>query len=94
MSANLASAKLLLNSSAKKVLQKVDSSERKRVQKALEIFTRDPLDVKIRFERYTNQANLYSIRATHSLRIFMVDTGRMEMQIVHVGNHDFVKKIR
>lgn len=94
MTSNLASASLLLNEGAKKVLKKVDKSVQDDVETALLLFQENPLNPKLRFEKYKNLRNLYTIRANYSLRIYMADCGGMKMQIIHIGNHDFAKRVR
>jgi hypothetical protein len=91
---SLASAKLLLNESGKKILRKVDHSSRPDVELALTRFVENPLDPRLRFEKYRGMDNLYTIRASYSLRIYMADDGGMMMQLVHVGNHDYIKRIK
>jgi hypothetical protein len=91
---SLASAKLLLNESAKKILKKVDNSSRRDVELALARFAENPLDSRLRFEKYKNMDNLYTIRATYNLRIYMADDGGMQMQLVHIGNHDYIKRLK
>lgn len=94
MTKNLASASLLLNAGTQRVLKKVDGSARKDVEHALLLFRNNPVEPKLRFERLKGFANLYTIRANLSLRIYMADSGEMKMQIIHIGNHDFAKKVR
>lgn len=94
MATSLASAKLLLSEAAKRILRKVDPSQRKAIQEALRRFQQDPLDSRLRFEKYVGFENLYTIRATYGLRVYMIDEGDMMMQIVHIGNHDFAKRRR
>jgi len=94
MPRNLRDAKLLMSEVSRKALRKVDNSQRRHVEQALIRFAENPLDPNLHFERYRGFGNLYSIRATLSLRIFLADDGDMQMQIVHIGNHDYVKRIR
>lgn len=90
----MAAARLLMSEASKKVLRKVEPSLREDVEQALKRFVVDPMDTKLRFEKYKGFDNLYTIRANYSLRIYMADDGGMAMQIVHVGNHDYVRRIK
>lgn len=94
MPPNLAAAKLLLSQVSKKALRKIDESQRPDIELALVRFVENLLDPRLRFEKYKGFENLYSIRANYHLRIYLADDGDMQMQIVHVGNHDFVKRMR
>jgi hypothetical protein len=94
VASSLASAKLLLNESARKILRKVDNSSKRDVGLALTRFAENPLDPHLRFKKYKDVDNLYTIRATYSLRIYMADDGDMLMQLVHIGNHDYIKRIK
>ena len=89
---SLRAAKLLLDANLKKVIAKVDHVNRQDVGQALRIFSQDPLDPRLKFEKYTGVKNLYTIRANYTLRIYMTNTGSMAMRVIHIGNHDFVKR--
>jgi len=83
-----------MSEASKKVLKKVDHSQRPDVEQALMRFVENPVDHRLRFEKYKGMDNLYSIRANYRLRIYLADDGDMQMQIVHIGNHDFAKRIK
>ena len=89
---SLGAAKLLLDASLKKAVAKVDRSDRQDVSRALGIFAEDPLDPRLRFEKYVGVKNVYTIRANYNLRIFMTDIGSMVMRVIHIGNHDFIRR--
>lgn len=71
-----------------KTLRKIDGSIRKNVERALLKFAKNPLHPSLNFEKITGLSNLYSIRASISIRIYMASYEGYSLTIVHVGNHD------
>ena len=74
---NLTAAKLLMSEASKKALRKIDHSMRSDVEQALKRFVVNPMDPRLRFEKYKGLENVYTIRANFSLRIYMADDGGM-----------------
>lgn len=91
---NLPAAKLSNDSVTLKSLKRIDPSLRGDVQEALVRFAINPLDPKLNFEAAKGRIGLYSIRANYYLRIYFFSLQNDLYQIIHIGNHDFYKRLK
>lgn len=92
---NLGHAKIIINDATKKILRRdVDGSIKRAVDKAIRLFADNPLHPSLNFEKYNSLENTYSIRATLHVRIYLTEIDdKMTMQIVKIGNHDYLRRL-
>ena len=94
MSPHFGSAKILVTLSTKRLLAKVAESQRDGIRDCLMKFAANPLDPSLKFKRLKSKAPIYSIRVDFHLRVYLEDTGNLLLEIIHIGNHDFLRRVK
>lgn len=75
-----------------KDLKRLLKSDAEQALESLERFIDHPKDPSLNFERVTNRAGYFSIRATFKIRILLRMTAIDEYDVVAIGNHDYIYK--
>lgn len=82
--------KVNLTRSFERDLRRISAQDRTSVIEAIGKFVRSPSSKGLNFETVRSRRGYHSIRATLSVRILLLETGKQEYDVVAVGNHDYI----